>query len=118
MEGKSMIGSVSDLGTSPLAQLDRSDRSDPKALKLAAGEFESLLLTELLKSMREASSEGWLGGGEDQAGSTMVEMAEQQLAQALAASGGLGLSNLVVQGLAPETHRVPGSPAGVAITAR
>jgi Rod binding domain-containing protein len=66
----------------------------------AAREFESLLLTMMLKTMREASgSEGWLGTGEDQAASSVMELAEQQVAQALAASGGLGLARLAEEGL-------------------
>lgn len=94
-----MIGGVSDILTDRMARAKVDGRDDPQVLKLAASEFESLLLSELLKSMRGTGSEGWLGSGEDQAGSTMVEMAEQQVAQAIASGGGLGLSKLIVQGL-------------------
>jgi Rod binding domain-containing protein len=65
----------------------------------AAAQFESLLITQLLKSMREAGSGGWLGTGDDQAGATMMELAEEHLARVLASQGGLGLANLVVEGL-------------------
>ncbi len=49
--------------------------------------------------MRESGEGGWLGTGEDQAGATMMEVAEEHLAQVLASQGGLGLANLVVEGL-------------------
>lgn len=108
-----MISGVSDLVSRQSTQTGNSDRADPRSLKKAASEFESLMITEMLKSMRGTDDAGWLGGGDDQAGSTMVEMAEQQLARALASSGGLGLSDLIVQGLAPAAHASQ-SPAGVA----
>jgi len=75
---------------------------DPGRLKQVAGEFEALLLAQMLKSVREAGAGGWMGTGEDQATSSIVELAEQQFAQALASQGGLGLAGLVVQGLSPK----------------
>jgi len=65
----------------------------------AARQFESLLIAEMLKSMREASGSGWLGTGEDAAGDSAMALAQEQFAQALAQSGGLGLSKLIVGGL-------------------
>jgi Rod binding domain-containing protein len=65
----------------------------------AARQFESLLLSELLKSVREASGSGWLGTGEDAAGDSAMGLAQEQFAQALAQSGGLGLSKLIAGGL-------------------
>lgn len=64
-----------------------------------AGQFESLLIAQMLSSMRQADGGGWLGCGEDQAGATLTEMAEQCVAQAIAASGGFGLAPIVEQGL-------------------
>ena len=52
----------------------------------------------MLKSARESGG-SWFGGGEDEASSTATGMAEEQLAQTLAASGGLGLTAMVLQGL-------------------
>jgi flagellar protein FlgJ len=85
-----------------LAEIKAGAKDHPERLKQLAAEFESLLLAQLLKSMREATSSGWLGAGEDQAGVTMVEMAEQQFAQLLASQGGLGLADLIVQGLSTD----------------
>lgn len=79
--------------------LDGSVRQtdEPERVEKAASEFESLLITQLLQSMRSES--GWLGTGEDQASSSLVELAEQQLASAMSSQGGLGLAKLVAQGL-------------------
>ncbi len=82
-----------------LAELRRGSETRPEDLKTIAAEFESLLLAKLLESMRGEDASGWLGGGDGQAGGLAIELAEQQLAQALAAQGGLGLAELVVQGL-------------------
>jgi flagellar protein FlgJ len=82
-----------------LAEIKAGAKDDPESLKKVAEQFEALLMAQLLKSMRETSSGGWLGTGDDKAGVTMVEMAEQQFAQVLASQGGLGLAGLIVQGL-------------------
>jgi Rod binding domain-containing protein len=71
----------------------------PRNVKEAAAQFEALLISQLLKSAH-ADGESWLGTGDDQAGASMTELAEEHLAQSLAASGGLGLAKLVVRGLA------------------
>ena len=63
----------------------------------AAREFEALLIEQMLRSARSAGSGEWMG--EDQTGSALPEMAEQQFARALSAGGGLGLAKLVVEGL-------------------
>jgi Rod binding domain-containing protein len=68
-------------------------------LKEAAGQFEALLLAQMLKSARGDASGGWLGTGGDEAGGAILEVAEEHLAQVLAAQGGLGLARLVADGL-------------------
>jgi flagellar protein FlgJ len=95
-----MIAPVAAIWTERLARLKEAGKQDdPELLKQAAAEFESLLIAEMLKSVREASSGGWLGAGEEKAGAVMVDLAEQQFAQALAAGGGLGLAGILVEGL-------------------
>jgi flagellar protein FlgJ len=74
-------------------------RDSPERIKETAGQFESILIGMMMKSMRESSGGGWLGTGDDQALSSLSELAEQQVAQALAASGGFGLAEMVVEGL-------------------
>jgi Rod binding domain-containing protein len=70
----------------------------PERLTQVAAEFESLLIAQMLRSMREASGGGWLGS-DDQSMSAMTEMAEQQFARVLASQGGLGLRDVIVEGL-------------------
>jgi Rod binding domain-containing protein len=70
-----------------------------KTLDEVASQFEGLLIGQLLKTAREADEGGWMGTDADEAGSSIVELAEQQLASALASHGGFGLAKLVKQGL-------------------
>jgi len=64
----------------------------------AAKQFEGLLIGQMLKSVRESGS-SWLGTGEDQAGESAMALAEENLANALAKTGGLGLAGTIVSGL-------------------
>ena len=63
-----------------------------------ARQFESLLVEQVLKSMRESGS-GWLGSGEDESNAAVMQLGEEQLAQALSSAGGLGFGKLVISGL-------------------
>ena len=74
-------------------------KDDPAKVQDAARQFEALLLAQMMKSVREADSESWLGTGEDQAGQSAMALAEEHFAAALSKTGGLGLSDLIVAGL-------------------
>jgi peptidoglycan hydrolase FlgJ len=87
---------ISGISLSPNAPPERDVR--PERIEDAARQFEALLISQLLKSMREAGS-GWLGTGDDSTSSSAMELAEEQFAQSLAAQGGLGLARLVAGGL-------------------
>jgi len=82
-------------------------KETPAKIRLAATDFEALLLAQMLKSAREASEDGLTGDGADdtEANSTMIELGEQQFAQALASSGGFGIAKMVVTGLAKNADR-------------
>jgi Rod binding domain-containing protein len=80
-------------------------RANPSKLKESATQFEALMIGQMLKSVHESGG-GWLGGGEDEASSAAVAMAEEHLAQTLASQGGLGLTSLVMQGLAKDEERL------------
>ena len=67
-------------------------------LKDSASQFEALMIGQMLKSARESGG-SWFGGGEDEASATATGMAEEQLANTLAVSGGLGLASMVLKGL-------------------
>jgi Rod binding domain-containing protein len=73
-------------------------KDEPSKIKDAARQFESLLIGQMLKSMSDSEG-GWLGTGEDEAGSSAMEYAQEIFAQSLSSNGGLGLANLVAKGL-------------------
>jgi Rod binding domain-containing protein len=73
--------------------------SDCKKPEDAAKQFEALLIEQMLQSARAGGSGGWMNESEDESGSALSELAEQQFAQALAANGGIGLAKLVANSL-------------------
>jgi len=87
---------------SPFNQPGPGRKDDPSKVLHAAQQFESLLIAQILKTAH-GDSEGWLGTGDDQAGSSAMAIAEEQLAQALSSHGGLGLSRLIEKGLTKST---------------
>jgi Rod binding domain-containing protein len=89
--------------TSPLALVANDAVGTQKSSKLhdAAQQFEALMIGEMLKTARESGSEGWLGSGGGTGDDSAMGMAESQLANALAASGGLGLSRIIEQSVRP-----------------
>lgn len=68
-------------------------------LRKAAADFESLVLTELLKEIRFAGPDGEQS---DQASETMLGFGHEQMARAIASAGGLGLASIAVNGLERE----------------
>jgi Rod binding domain-containing protein len=66
---------------------------DPARIHEAAQQFEGFLISQIMKTM--SSSGSFLGTEEDQAGSTAIDMAEEQFAKALSSQGGLGLAKMV-----------------------
>lgn len=82
--------------------LDRNMPATPaagaKKQHEAATQFEALLIGQLLKAAKEASSGDAVFGG-DEAGGSLLELANQHLSQTLAAQGGLGLSKMIEKGL-------------------
>jgi Rod binding domain-containing protein len=90
----------------PTAQSTGSVSHDsPARIRQAATDFEALLLSQMLKSARETSGGDPAVDGADEENSTMIELGEQQFAQALASSGGLGIAKMVVTGLAKHANR-------------
>lgn len=83
----------------------RADR--PRDLAESAQQFESLLIEQMLRSMRKTEGEGWMGGGSDQAGSTLMEYAEQEMSRVIAAGGGFGLAKMVRESLTPRSDATP-----------
>jgi flagellar protein FlgJ len=94
---------------------------DPQALREAARQFESLMTSMMLKSMREASLGS--GMGDSQETQTYQDMYDQQLSLQIAHGKGLGLADMLVQQLsranAAATPATPstGAPAAAAAAA-
>jgi Rod binding domain-containing protein len=90
--------------------IDTTPPMDPAQLKRAgaAKDFEALLVGEMLRAVREEGS-GWLGTGEDQSSEAAFGLGEDQLARALSASGGFGLSKIIDAGLKKQSEELPES---------
>ena len=73
---------------------------DAAKIRDAAQQFESLLIGQMLRSIREGGG-NWLSSGDDSAGDCATDFAEQQFATLLSRQGGLGLATLLAQGLQP-----------------
>ncbi len=102
--------------TAGSADLASEKTTKPDRLHKAAQEFEALLVGEMLKSARESDSEGWLGSGESTGDDSAMDMAESQLANALASSGGLGLAKTIEQAMSKTSAQKTADtqPAGLA----
>jgi flagellar protein FlgJ len=75
---------------------------DPQTCKSMAQQFEALLIGQMLRTMREAGGTGWLGDSGSESDAGLTELAEQQLALAIASGGGLGLAALAEKALAAD----------------
>ena len=93
------IDSIAGVAVPPAALPLVKPGASPAKIEDAARQFEALLVGQLIRSARAAGSEGWLGTGEDQTASSVMELAEEQFAQALTSQGGLGLAGLIVSGM-------------------
>ena len=84
-------------GAGPDSQASKAANPNKDKIDKAAHEFEALLVSQMLKSAHGEG--GWLGTGDDSSGDTAIGMGEEQMAQALANSGGLGLAKMIEAGL-------------------
>ena len=69
--------------------------SAPKDAASAAKQFEAMLIAQMLRSTHEAAGDD----GDDSTNSTMMDLANQQLAQLLSDHGGLGLGAMIDKSL-------------------
>lgn len=88
--------------TTPVSPLlfTGAGQSTPKDAAGAATQFEALLIGQMLRSVREESEDD---EEQDNAGSTMLDVADQQFSQLLAQNGGLGLARMIASGLEQES---------------
>jgi len=96
------------------AQLRARSNTDPKgALKLAAQQFESLVLDIVLKSMRKTVSEESLFDNESTR--LYTDMLDQEMSKKIASNGGLGLADMLLKqleqsGVTPPVKKEPFTP--------
>ncbi len=92
-------------------------KTDPQAgLKSAAQEFEALFLQMMMKSMRATTSQDGLLDSD--ASRFFTGMLDQQVAQDLSRTGGLGLAELLEQQLGRQLTEGAGQPASISATPR
>jgi Rod binding domain-containing protein len=102
---------ASTLGQAPLLPLAPSAKrapastpnSTPATLKLrkAAAEFESLLISSLLKSMKSTFADSEDDQSTDPAHDTLEDFGTRAMATAIANAGGLGVGSLILKHLEP-----------------
>jgi Rod binding domain-containing protein len=85
--------------STPLASTSNGEDAKHSKIANAAGQFEALLIGEMLKSVREASDDGWLGGGTDSSAESAFGIAENQLAQTISQHGGFGMAKTIQHAL-------------------
>lgn len=90
---------VASLLTAGARLAEGSSAVQARSPREAAQEFEALLLAQMLRSVRESAAEGGYGEDTEESGGLMLELAEQELAKAMAARGGLGLAAMAVRAL-------------------
>lgn len=87
-----------------LAKLKTQARKDsPEAIKEVAKQFESIFLSNVLKSMRAAKLAD--GAMDNDQSKFYNDMYDQQLAVHLSGSPGVGLADLIVKQLSPKTPK-------------
>ena len=107
------ITPVTDTALAPLnfTGVASSHKADsPEKIKDAATQFEALMIGQILKASKGDSDEGAFGGDADPASESAMDFANDYFARAMAAKGGLGLSNMIVAGLqkqSAESNSVP-----------
>ena len=98
------------MGMTPIlsgfASNDLASKDQPQRIAAAAREFEAVLIEQMLKETRSGSG---LGDEQDQAGSALREMADQQFARVIAGQGGLGITKVLVQSLNQASPQIPAS---------
>ncbi|MFT3868999.1 MAG: rod-binding protein [Nibricoccus sp.] len=96
------------VNSSPSANSSR----DPAAIKKAAGQFEAIILRQLLAPTVEPIMNGGLGGSGDSGGSIYGYMLTDTLASSLSKGGGLGLGAMLEKQLSPRVPRVDNKTGG------
>ncbi|MGD0907243.1 MAG: hypothetical protein ABSA96_06655 [Candidatus Acidiferrales bacterium] len=76
------------------------ETADQKKLKKAAGDFESILLSSMWKSMKKSFGDS-SDGDSDAASGTIDDLGIEAMSQAVGKAGGLGIGNMIIKHLGP-----------------
>jgi Rod binding domain-containing protein len=79
-------------------------KDEPGRVEYASRQFEALMISEMMKSIREAE-EGGPMGEKDQSAGSVLQLGDEQFAQALAARGGLGLARIFTHAFQPKDSK-------------
>lgn len=77
--------------------------TDPKSVHRIAQEFESLLISQLLKSMKQ----GALGEEDSGANDSVMQYAQESMARVLSQNGGIGMANVIERALTQKSSEAP-----------
>ena len=79
---------------------------DPKNIHRVAQEFESLLISQLLKSMKQGAIDDE-GGSND----SIMQYAQESMARVLSQNGGIGMASVVERAMTQKVSESPTSSA-------
>jgi Rod binding domain-containing protein len=71
---------------------------DPKSIHRVAQEFESLLISQLLKSMKQGALSEEGAGAND----SVMQYAQESMARVLSQNGGIGMASVIERALTPK----------------
>ena len=74
------------------------ESADQKKLKKAAGDFESILLSSMWKSMKKSFGDS-NDSDSDAASGTIDDLGIEAMSQAVGKAGGLGIGNMIIKHL-------------------
>ena len=94
------LGSVPAAGAAEV--MTGAQKQTPEKIRGAATQFEALLIAQMLRSAQSDEGDSSDGGS---GSSPLIELGQQQFAQALASRGGLGIAKIVVAGLESHANR-------------
>ena len=86
------IPSLPGAGVDVTALVKPPKKDSPEKIKDAASQFEALMIGQILKAAHGDSDEGSFGGESDPASASAMDFANDYFARAMAAKGGLGLT--------------------------
>lgn len=98
-----MYGDNSALAQSAGLKAKAGSANDPAEIKKAAGQFEAIMLRQLLAPSIEPMMSGGLGGASAPGGGIYGYMLTDAIAGSISKGGGLGLSAMIEKQLTPRS---------------